>query len=186
MALTTDIGRSGPSDPWGPTDPHPEDLFRSLVVTYIGHGRDHMKLTNLFIVTAALALGGTVHAQSSLSSQLLAIDAVVSIDIEGHSWIAEKEDNICGIKDLKKVTKPALVDYEELLEATPQMKEIKRDEIDPGSTKGKALRKAARTLISKTAEVVRKENGHCGIWKAIAHKDAREIADVTEDIVERF
>jgi hypothetical protein len=145
-----------------------------------------MKLSNLFIATAALAFGGTVHAQSPSTSQLLAIDAVRSIDIEGHGWIAEKEDNICGIKDLKKVTKPALVDYEELLEATPQMKELKRDDIDPESTKGKALRKAARTLISKTAEVVRKHNGHCGVWKTIAHKDERDIADVTEDIVERF
>jgi len=145
-----------------------------------------MKLRISFLALASLALGGTARANAAPDVPVLASTEVTTTDADVHGWIAEDEDNICGIKDLKKVTKPAVVDYDELLEATPQVKELKRRDIDPESTKGKALLKEARTLIAKAAELVRDDKGNCGIWKAIANKDDREIPDVTEDIVERF
>ena len=142
-----------------------------------------MKLRIILLALSGLAVGTSARAAATDAPVTVAFE---TIDVEGSGWIAEKDDNICGIADLKKVTKPAIVDYDKLLEATPQMKELKLKDIDPESVKGKTLIKGAQTLISKTAEVVREAKGHCGVWKAIAHKDERDVSDVTEDIVERF
>lgn len=149
-----------------------------------------MKFRSLIIAITSLALGGFVRAQPapsetspSLATSLVEFAAPAAV---WHKWTAEDEDNICGISDLRKVTRPAAVDYEELLESTPQMKEIDREGIDPDSAEGKALRKGARTLITKACELVRETNGHCSIWKAISHEDGRSISDVTEDVLDRF
>jgi len=101
-------------------------------------------------------------------------------------WVASEDDNICGIKDLKKVSNPAKVDYDELLEATPQMKKIKEKKIDPESPEGKALRSQAKTLVTKTCESVRAAKGYCGIWKTIKNEDKRTIPDVTKDVKDKL
>jgi len=101
-------------------------------------------------------------------------------------WVADEDDNICGIKDLKKVSNPAKVDYDDLWDATPQIKKMKEKKIDPESTEGKALRSQAKTLITKTCELVRAAKGHCGIWKTIKNEDGRKIPDVTEDVKEKL
>src|SRR5262245_7333687 len=101
-------------------------------------------------------------------------------------WVAEDEDNICGIKDLKKVSNPAKVDYDDLWDATPQIKQMKEKKIDPESTEGKALRSQAKTLITKTCELVRSAKGYCGVWKAIKNEDGRKVPDVTDDVKEKL
>ncbi len=106
--------------------------------------------------------------------------------LPGTKWVAAEDDNICGIKDLKKVSNPAKVDYDDLWDATPQIKKMKEKKIDPESTEGKALRSQAKTLITKTCELVRAAKGHCGIWKTIKNEDGRAIPDVTEDVKSRF
>lgn len=138
--------------------------------------------SSLIIMTLSLVLGGFVNASPEPQDPVKTAQVVPAF----HGWIAQESDNICGISDLKKVTNPAKVDYDHLLEETPQIKEMKRRDIDPESTEGKALRKGAQTLITKSSEVVRKEKGHCSVWKAIANKDHREIPDVTQDVLERF
>jgi len=101
-------------------------------------------------------------------------------------WIANEEDNICGIKDLKKVSNPAKVAYEELWDATPQIKKMKEKKIDPESTEGKALRSQAKTLITKKCEEVRSAKAHCGVWKAIKNEDKRTVPDVTKDVKDKL
>jgi hypothetical protein len=101
-------------------------------------------------------------------------------------WVAEDEDNICGIKDLKKVSNPAKVDYDDLWDATPQIRQMKEKKIDPESTEGKALRSQAKTLITKTCELVRSAKGNCGVWKAIKNEDGRKVPDVTDDVKEKL
>jgi len=137
--------------------------------------------TSLIIVTLSLALGGLVDAHPVPTP---ATSSEFSPTF--HEWIAKDSDNICGISALKRVTNPSLVDYEQLFESTPQIKEMKRRDIDPDSTEGKALRKGAQTLITKSSELVRVAKGHCSVWKAIANKDGRTIPDVTQDVLERF
>ena len=104
----------------------------------------------------------------------------------GVRWIADEEDNICGIRDLRKVSNPAQVDYDDLWDATPQIQTMKQKRIDPESTEGKALRNQARTLITKTCELVRQARGHCGIWKVIRNEDGRIVPDVTDQVKARF
>jgi hypothetical protein len=101
-------------------------------------------------------------------------------------WVADEDDNICGIKDLKKVSNPAKVAYDDLWEATPQIKKMKEKKIDPESTEGKALRSQAKTLITKSAELVRAAKGHCGVWKAIKNEDGRTIPDLTDDVKDKL
>jgi hypothetical protein len=133
--------------------------------------------TRLCLLLFGLVFGGfaQAHPTSPASQELL----------EG-KWIADEDDNICGIKDLKKVSNPAKVDYDDLWDAAPPIKKMKEKKIDPESTEGKALRNQARTLITKTCELVRAAKGHCGVWKAIKNEDGRIVMDVTDDVKSRF
>jgi len=130
----------------------------------------------LSLILSCFALGGSAHPEP------LAARAVI---VES-KWVANEEDNICGIKDLKKVSNPAKVDYDELWDATPQIKKMKEKKIDPESAEGKALRSQAKTLITKTCESVRATKGHCGIWKAIKNEDKRSVPDVTKDVKDKL
>jgi len=133
----------------------------------------------LSLILLGLALGGRAQAlPSSAVDQKVALAVYLAAD----KWIAADDDNICGIKDLKKVSNPAKVDYDDLWEATPQIKKMKEKKIDPESTEGKALRSQAKTLITKTCELVRTAKGHCGIWKAIRNEDGRTVPDLTGDV----
>jgi hypothetical protein len=97
-------------------------------------------------------------------------------------WIVDRTDNICGLDDAKMLSKPAKVDYDALLRATPEMKKIKDDKIDPNSPQGIQLRQSAVTRVQTAAEKVRVANGHCSVWKAIRHTDGRTVSDVTEAV----
>jgi hypothetical protein len=101
-------------------------------------------------------------------------------------WRASESDNIAGLSDLKKLSNPAVVDYDALIRATPEMKEIVRERIDPDSTKGRSLRQQAADRVTKAADAVRKEKRHCSVWKQIAHKDARRIPDITQAVKDKL
>jgi len=130
----------------------------------------------LTLILSCFALGGSAQSEPALERA-----AIVE-----SKWVANEEDNICGIKDLKKVSNPAKVDYDELWEATPQIKKMKEKKIDPESAEGKALRSQAKTLITKTCESVREAKGHCGIWKSIKNEDKRSVPDVTKDVKDKL
>lgn len=132
----------------------------------------------LSLILLSFGFGGVTHSQPAPS-------ALVMPAAEAR-WVADEDDNICGIKDLKKVSNPAKVDYDGLWDATPQIKTMKEKKIDPESTEGKALRSQAKTLITKTCELVRAAKGHCGVWKTIKNEDGRTIADVTEAVKEKL
>ena len=97
-------------------------------------------------------------------------------------WIVDRSDNICGLDDPKMLSKPAKVDYDAVLRATPEMKKIKDDKIDPNSPEGIQLRQAAASRVQKAAEKVRSTNGYCSVWKTIRHQDGRAIPDVTDAV----
>jgi len=97
-------------------------------------------------------------------------------------WIVDRSDNVCGLDDPKMLSKPAKIDYDALLKATPEIKKIKDDKIDPNSPEGIQLRQAAASRVQKAAEKVRSTNGYCSIWKTIRHQDGRAIPDVTDAV----
>jgi hypothetical protein len=96
------------------------------------------------------------------------------------TWICDRSDNICGLDDPRMLSKPCKVDYDALLKATPEMKKIANDKIDPNSSEGINLRQKAVDRIREKAEAVRTANGYCSVWKAIRHQDGRTIPDITD------
>jgi len=96
------------------------------------------------------------------------------------TWICDRSDNICGLDDPRMLSKPAKVDYDALLKATPEMKKIHDDKIDPNSSEGIQLRQRAVDRIREKADAVRQAQGYCSVWKAIRHQDARTISDITD------
>jgi len=97
-------------------------------------------------------------------------------------WVVDRADNICGLDDAKMLSKPAKVDYDALLRATPEIKKIKDDKIDPNTPQGIQLRQAAATRVQKAAEKVRASEGYCSVWKTIRHTDGRAVPDITDGV----
>lgn len=101
----------------------------------------------------------------------------------GRTWIVKPSDNICGLSDATQLSNPARVDYKKLLAATPEMKEIVKEGIDPQSPEGIQLRTEAADRVAKAAEKVRQSLGHCSVWKAIRHRDGRKVPDITKKVL---
>ncbi len=108
--------------------------------------------------------------------------AAASTHEVGTGWVVDRADNICGLDDPKMLSKPAKLDYDTLLRATPEMKKIKDDKIEPNSPQGIQLRQAGATRVQTAAEKVRAADGYCSVWKTIKHTDGRAIPDVTEAV----
>lgn len=137
------------------------------------------------LVASSLVLGGimntaTARPQVPDGTGVLAVGEAPEDD----GWIVKKADHVCGIADPKKISSPAKVDYQECLEATPPMKKMKEEGIDPDSPEGKALRAKAVQLVAKAAEKVRESLSYCSVWKKIEHSDGRAVPEVTDDVVQ--
>ncbi|MFN0008910.1 MAG: hypothetical protein ACKVXR_13495 [Planctomycetota bacterium] len=136
------------------------------------------------IRSAALLAAFAVLAATSVTAGEIAREPVEAVrrgePVAG--WIVDRADNICGLDDAKMLSKPAKVDYDALIKATPELKKIKDDKIDPNSPQGIQLRQAAATRVQTAAEKVRTTEGHCSVWKTIKHSDGRAVADITETV----
>jgi hypothetical protein len=104
----------------------------------------------------------------------------------GRDWILKTSDNICGLREANQLTHPALIDYETCLQATPEMRRIKDQGIDPKSAEGIQLRSAAMNRLTDACERVRVAQGHCSVWKEIRHKDGRAIPDLSSQVMALF
>ena len=134
---------------------------------------------------ALLAALAALPASASGSSPAPTAGGVAGESVAGESvggWIVDRSDNICGLDDPKMLSRPAKVDYDGLLRATPEMKKVADDRIDPNSPQGIQLRQAAATRVQKAAERVRASGGYCSVWKAIRHSDGRSVAAVTDAV----
>jgi len=95
-------------------------------------------------------------------------------------WVVDRADNICGLDDPKMLSKPARVEYDSLLRATPQYKKIRDNKIDPNSPEGIQLRQEAVNKVRDASEKIRQQESYCSVWKAIRHTDGRVVADITD------
>ena len=95
-------------------------------------------------------------------------------------WVVDRADNICGLDDAKMLSKPAKVDYDALLKATPQWKKIRDNKIDPNSPEGIQLRQEAANKVRDACDKIRAQDGYCSVWKTIKHTDGRAVADITD------
>lgn len=137
---------------------------------------------SLLVAALGLGIGGFAGAHPSSAATTTPDVRSEFVSLLPAGWQASDGTNICGISDLRKVSNPAVVDYPTLLDTTPQAKRMKKEKIDPDSRLGRLLRREASSLILKKCQVVRKQHGHCGIWKEISHSDGRTVPDVTSDV----
>lgn len=138
--------------------------------------RSALLLGTLIAATALLPKTTWAHGPSAVC------DGTLTDDGRGTPYIVEKTDNICGLDEPKQLSNPAKVDYEALLEVTPQIKQMKKDKIDPNSARGIQLRTEAEALIRDTCEKLRVEKSYCSVWKKIERRDGTKVTDITEKV----
>lgn len=136
-------------------------------------------MKNQRLLSPASALLGLTIFALMVGMQFLRSDAETK-------YIADPEDWICGLGDLRQLTNPARVDYESLMEATPWMKELRREGIDPQSARGLILRAKAQAEVSRACDVVRRELEHCSVWRSIRRRDGGRIPLRTKEVLEEI
>ncbi|MBK8178290.1 MAG: hypothetical protein IPK67_05220 [Planctomycetes bacterium] len=97
-------------------------------------------------------------------------------------WILKAENNICGLSDAAQLSNPVVVDFQVLLDATPEYKKMKDQKISATSPEGIKLNNEAVNRIATQCETLRASNGYCSVWKEIKHKDGRAITDITDQV----
>ncbi len=135
------------------------------------------KLILALVCTPVLLLPCLADAARPQRSVLPACDAP---PVAG--WIVDRADNICGLDDAKTLSKPAKVDYDALLKATPQYKKIKDNKIDVNSPEGIQLRQEAANKVRDACDKIRQQNSYCSVWKTIKHSDGRAVPDITDQV----
>lgn len=133
---------------------------------------------------AALLLAGLVAGEARAQAGAEPLGA--GIELAARDWLAKAADNICGLRDPAQLSSPARVDFDAVLEATPEMKELRDKKIDRNSPEGIRLTNAAIDRATKACESVRASLGHCSVWKEIKHRDGRPIADITDRVKAQF
>ncbi|MBL8863235.1 MAG: hypothetical protein JNK02_14660 [Planctomycetes bacterium] len=135
---------------------------------------------NFLILAAAAAL---IALAGSCSR---AVGEAAAHNESGSPWIADPADSVCGLPDPRMLSNPARIDYVSVLAATPEMRRIQQEGIDPASPRGVVLRQQAVDRLFHAAEFVRSREGYCSVWKRIAHRDGRSIPDVSAAVRARF
>ncbi len=135
-----------------------------------------------WIAALVAAIGFPVLASAPGSAVASSLVRQATDDGRGSPYILEKSDNICGLDEAKQLSNPAKVDYDALLEVTPQIKQMKRDKIDPNSAKGIQLRTEAEALVRDTCEKIRADKSYCSVWKKIDRRDGGKITDITDKV----
>lgn len=133
------------------------------------------------LLAACLGLAPAVPAATPVVPELTS-----TVEPAGSGWVVKKTDNICGLDDARMLTNPAKVDYGRLLRATPEMKKMRNEGIDPSSPKGISLRTKAVDRVRRACHAVQQANGHCSVWKAVRHRDGRSVTDITASVEARL
>ena len=107
---------------------------------------------------------------------------VTTTDLTGADWDVKSENSVCGVSTARQITNPAKVDYEKLMSATSEMKELEREGIKRDSARGQTLVIKARDKVRRASKAVMDEKGHCSVWKKIRHKKGRTVADITSSV----
>ena len=155
-----------------------------------------MSLRGIRTVAVAVILmtaAGSAAAGDPASAARAAVRADAGVEVAGSlpalagpAWIVSKADNLCGLREASQLSDPAVVDFDQLLAATAEMKKVEREGIDPRSPEGVQLKTQATDRVREATEDVRQAQGHCSVWKAIRHKDGRTVADVTSLVLAKL
>jgi len=143
--------------------------------------------TQLALASVRMAVEGAVVEASGAdpvrSAEPVLEDSSSTMDDgRGTPYIVSKSDNICGLDEPRQISKPAKVDYDALLEDTAEVRDIKRNGIDPNSSRGITLMTKARSRVLKACETARTEGSYDSIWKAITRRDKTAVPDATDAV----
>ena len=142
-----------------------------------------MSMNQISNVCGALLAGLLmVTASAQAAPSIVQSPSSCTLAVVGSHWIAKSADSVVGVSEARQVTNPAKIDYEKLMKATPEMKELRKEGIDKTSARGQTLVTAARDRIRRAARSVMTAKGHCSVWKKISHKDKRTVTDITEAV----
>ena len=137
-------------------------------------------LSLLIVILAGIPASAEPLLRDAESEAVLAVGG--RDDGRGTPYHVSKADNICGLDEPRQLTNPALVNYSVLLSATPEIKKIAKDKIDPTSSEGITLTAKARSRVLSACESVRQSGGYCSVWKTIRRKDKKAVPDVTDAV----
>ena len=99
--------------------------------------------------------------------------------------VADAEDNICGLSDLRMVRQPGVVDWTALMGATSEMKKIKKEGIKKDSPEGVLLITKAESKCRTACVKQMRKTKVDSMWKRITHKTKLpwEQTDAVIDII---
>ncbi len=132
-------------------------------------------LRSVLLACITFSLVGALQAQS-----------LIPDDGRGSGYSFVTKDNLCGLKEARQLSSPAQVNYDSLLESTPEVRKMRARRIAPSSAQGTRLLAAARSRILKACKRELSDKGHCSIWKKISRRDGASINDVTSSIRKRI
>ncbi len=84
-------------------------------------------------------------------------------------WIATPADNICGVKEPRMVTQPGVVNWQQLMDSTPEMKKMKKEGIKKDSPKGAQLISEAESRCKRACVKQMRLARVDSMWKSISH-----------------
>ena len=145
-----------------------------------------MKIRNLTVWTLCLLAAPAWSGEGSTGQDFSAMTSPAASQAAFAEWEASASDNICGLHDLDQLSKPAVLNFERCLGATPEMKRLKKEGIRPQSPEGIQLRSGAVDRVTKAANLVREAGGFCSVWKSITHKDGKRVPDLTSRVIGQY
>lgn len=139
---------------------------------------------NRIVITALLALAGPLAGAATAAPQAPIQHPVVQ-DMDS-DWVVRSEDHICGVSEARMIANPARVNYESLMNATPEIKELRRKGIDRDSARGQTLVTAARDRVRRATNAIMQEKGYDSVWKRISHRKGTAVADITSAVTTKI
>jgi hypothetical protein len=133
-------------------------------------------------IVAALAVAPAAAGVSHPGSAPVLAPERVGVGVASGDWVVADADNVCGLTDARQLKNPAVVDYDALLDATPEVQEMKRKGIDRDTPRGQVLYNKAVDRVRNAAADVMKDKGYDSIWKTIKHKQGKKAPDATDEI----
>ena len=100
-------------------------------------------------------------------------------------WTATSKDSICGLKNVKTVSNPAVINWDSAIDETQEVKTINRKKISKTSPQGVILMQRAKDRVTKGSVSVMKSEGHDSVWKKITHK-SKKAPDITKKVVATY
>jgi|TARA_Y100000034_G_scaffold133311_1_gene198435 hypothetical protein len=101
------------------------------------------------------------------------------------SWVAQPEDNICGIKNVQNVSNPAVIDWSSAMNITKEIKTLKKHKIDRKSARGRLLIADATDKVARASNFIMNKIEVDSVWKKITHPTKKAL-NITQRVKDKI